>query len=224
MKVKICGIRNEEDLAAAISSDADAVGFLVGQVHASADFILPSTARRLARIVPPYVVPFLVTHFTDPDTVADLVGKTGIANVQLHGGSTPEQVIDLRDRLPAGARLVLGTHFRSERDFLNVMEFYRLVDGILIDTLDEAANRVGGTGKTNDWNLAAQFVRQCPIPVILAGGLHAGNAAAAVAQVHPYALDANTGTKDRAGNTSAEYCRAFVRAARQAAMQAEFDS
>ena len=30
MKVKICGIRNEEDLAAAISSDADAVGFLVG--------------------------------------------------------------------------------------------------------------------------------------------------------------------------------------------------
>ena len=48
MRVKLCGMRHEQDLAAAVAADADAVGFLVGQLHASNDFILPSTAARLA--------------------------------------------------------------------------------------------------------------------------------------------------------------------------------
>ena len=211
MKVKICGIRNETDLSAVLSADVNAVGFLVGQVHTSSDFILPSTAARLSRLLPPFVMPVMVTHFTDPGEIFDLSCKTGISNIQLHGGSRPEEVIALRNMLPAGAQLILATHFQSERDFLNAMDFYRLVDGILIDTYDEDSGRVGGTGKTNNWQLAAQFVKQCPIPVILAGGLNEYNVQDAIQTVNPYGVDVNSGTKNNAGDTDPQKCRNFVR-------------
>ena len=221
MKVKICGIRNESDLSAAVSAGVDAVGFLVGQIHASPDFILASTAARLARLVPPYIMPMLVTHFTEPEEVFALTEKTGICNVQLHGGSTPEEVIAVRNMLPAGAQIMLGTHFESERDFINVMEFYRLVDGILVDTYDESTDRVGGTGIVNDWNLTAKFVQECPVPVILAGGLNAENVSDAILRVRPYGVDANTGTKNKEGATDPERCREFVRAIRRTAFDLE---
>lgn len=224
MKVKICGIRNESDLSAALSTDVDAIGFLVGQVHASPDFILPSTAARLSRLLPPFVMPVMVTHFTDPAEIFNLTRQTGIINVQLHGGSKPEEVIALRDMLPAGSQLILAAHFQSERDFLNVMEFYRLVDGILIDTYDENSGRVGGTGKTNNWDLAAQFIKQCPIPVILAGGLNARNVQEAIRRVNPYGVDANSGTKNSCGNTDAQCCREFVYQIRQHAWNHVFQA
>mgnify|MGYP001147034611 FL=1 len=103
MRVKVCGIKTERDLETAVKAGADAVGFLVGQVHASHDFILASTAARLAGFLPPYVVPVIVTHLTAPDAVLDIVEQTSIQTIQLHGGSTVEEVAVLRDNLgPAG--------------------------------------------------------------------------------------------------------------------------
>ena len=55
MQVKICGIQNEYELRTAVAAGADAVGFLVGQLHKSKTFILASTAGRLAQQLPPYV-------------------------------------------------------------------------------------------------------------------------------------------------------------------------
>ena len=57
MRVSICGIQNESDLQKVVQSDADAAGFLVGQIHQSARFILPSTAGRLAAQLPPFISP-----------------------------------------------------------------------------------------------------------------------------------------------------------------------
>ncbi len=72
MRIKICGIRNEPDLKAALSASPDAVGFLVGQVHPSPDFILACTARRLARSLPPFVQPWIVTHYSAPEEVLEI--------------------------------------------------------------------------------------------------------------------------------------------------------
>lgn len=213
MRIKICGIRNEQDMAAAVSAGANAVGFLVGQVHASRDFILPGTAARLVRMLPPFVSPVLVTHFTDPAEVFDLVIRTGITTVQLHGGSTPEEVAALRDMLPPAGKIILTVHLQSEDDFVMTKDYYRMVDAFLIDSVDLDAGKVGGTGHTNDWQLARKFVETTPYPVFLAGGLCAENAAEAVRTVKPFALDANSRLKDENGEVSAEKCIRFVQAA-----------
>lgn len=213
MRIKICGIRNEQDMNTAVNAGADAVGFLVGQLHASRDFILPGTAARLVRMLPPFVTPVLVTHFTDPAEVFDLVIRTGITTVQLHGGSAPEEVAALRDMLPPAGKIILAVHLQNEEDFVATKDYYRMVDAFLIDSIDVDAGKVGGTGCTNDWQLARKFVEMTPYPVFLAGGLYAENVADAIRTVRPFAVDANSRLKDENGNEDPEKCAAFVQAA-----------
>ena len=218
MRIKICGIRNETDLATALTASPDAVGFLVGQIHPSPDFILGCTARRLARLLPPFVQPWLVTHYSKPEDVLELAASAAIDNIQLHGESTPAQVSEIRDRLPPCAKLVLAVHPDPQDAFSAYAEYVPLIDAFLIDTFDPATGRVGGTGIPGCWPRAARFVLESPRPVILAGGLTPLNVARAIAKVRPYAVDVNTGVKDPTDRTeSATLCRAFVNAARQAA-------
>lgn len=214
MRIKICGIRNEQDMNAAVNAGANAIGFLVGQLHASTDFILPGTAARLVRMMPPCISPVIVTHFTDPAEVFDLVIRTGITTVQLHGGSTPEEVAKLRDMLPPAGKIILAVHLQTEEDFVFTKDYYRMVDAYLVDSIDPEAGKVGGTGMTNDWGLARKFVEITPHPVILAGGLCGDNAADAIRTVQPYGLDANSRLKNENGDVDADKCAAFVQAAR----------
>ena len=217
MRIKICGIRNEPDLAAALAASPDAVGFLVGQVHPSPDFILACTARRLARSLPPFVQPWLVTHYSKPEEVLDLADAAAITNIQLHGESTPEEVSAIRDALPPCAKLVRAIHPGPQSAFFEYAEFVPLLDAFLIDTFNPKTGQVGGTGLTGNWLRAARFVQESPIPVILAGGLTPSNVARAIERVRPYAVDVNTGVKTPADRTeSAALCRAFVKAARLA--------
>ena len=217
MRAKICGIRTEEDLKAAAESGADAIGFLLGQVHPSKDFILPGTAARLVRSLPPWISPVIVTHLTEPEEILELSDRTGITTLQLHGGSTPGEVQKVRDALPPSGKVIVTIHLTPDTDFVVFKDYYPLADAFLIDSFDEKTGRVGGTGKTNDWSLAAKFVSESPIPVILAGGLNPENAADAIRTVHPYGLDANSGLKNReTGAMDPVRCRDFVNAIRNA--------
>ena len=217
MKIKICGIRNENDLRAALAGSPDAVGFLVGQVHPSPDFILACTARRLARILPPFVQPWLVTHYSRPEDILELADAAAIQNIQLHGDSTPEQVSAIRDALPPCAKLVKAVHPEPQDTFSESSEFLPFIDAFLIDTLNPKTGQVGGTGLVGNWTRAARFVQESPIPVILAGGLNPTNVARAIDRVRPYAVDVNSGVKATADRSeSALLCRAFVKAARMA--------
>jgi phosphoribosylanthranilate isomerase len=59
------------------------------------------------------------------------------------------------------------------------------------------AGFVGITGKTCDWETAAELVRTSAIPVILAGGLDPDNVAEAVRRTRPAGVDSCTGTNAR---------------------------
>ena len=217
MKIKICGIRNETDLAAALSASPDAVGFLVGQVHPSPDFILACTARRLARSLPPFVQPWLVTHLSRPEDILDLADAAAVCNIQLHGESTPVEVSAIRDALPPCAKLVRAVHPEPQDSFSEYADYAPFIDAYLIDTLNPKTGQVGGTGLVGNWTRAARFVQESTVPVILAGGLTPANVARAIERVRPYAVDVNTGVKTPAERSeSAALCRAFVKAARLA--------
>lgn len=211
MRVKICGIRTEKDVQAVVDADADAAGFLVGQVHPSPDFILPSTAGRLAKRLPPYVSPVLVTHLTEPEAIKELVDKSGINTIQLHGGSSIEEVDVLRKILPWHCKLILTAHVIGdgvEPDFEPYLPF---IDAILLDSFNKDTGQYGGTGVPHNWLVSQRIVRNSRKPVILAGGLNPDNVKEAIQAVRPYGVDANSGLRDeKTSGRCPKRCSAFV--------------
>ncbi len=219
MRVKICGIKNETDLETAVNAGADAVGFLVGQRFPSQDFILPEKAARLTALLPPFVTPVLVTHLTEPREILELYEKTGITTIQLHGGSTPEQLSSLREYLGSSIKLIPAVHVGSLPDDAppdpDPNQYEPYADAFLLDSYDPATGKVGGTGKTHNWQLSARIAAAVRRPVILAGGLNPDNVAEAVRTVRPYAVDANTGLRPVGvldGKTAAAFVQNALRA------------
>ena len=110
-----------------------------------------------------------------------------------------------------------AVHPEPRNPFSEYIEFLPFIDAFLIDTLNPKTGQVGGTGLVGNWTLAAQFVQESPVPVILAGGLTPANVARAIERVRPYAVDVNTGVKATSDRSESPLlCRAFVKAARLA--------
>jgi phosphoribosylanthranilate isomerase len=213
-KIKICGLRTLRDLEICLRAGVDAIGLLVGRVHASRDFISLETAREIARRTPPFITPTLVTHLEDMPEVARLAHAAGCRAIQLHGEMTKADVEAIRKltSLPLIARVSVEDTNSIDR----ARELAEVADALVLDSIDRAANQVGGTGHTHDWSISARIRRAVTIPVILAGGLTPANAAAAIQTVKPWAVDVNTGVKGKDGGKSAHKIMQFVRQARQA--------
>ena len=59
-----------------------------------------------------------------------------------------------------------------------------LADAFLLDSFDPSTGRVGGTGKTHNWQNSAKTVASVHRPAILAGGLNPDNVAEAKEWFH----------------------------------------
>src|SRR5271157_5459081 len=87
VKIKICGITQYEDAKVAVSLGADAIGFIFYQK--SPRCINPLDAREIIRRLPPFVSKVGVFVDDDAATIMNIVNKTGIDTVQLHGNEPP---------------------------------------------------------------------------------------------------------------------------------------
>ena len=219
MKIKICGIKTAEDIQTVIDSDADAAGFLIGQLHASKDFVLPSTAARLVEMLPPYVSPVIFSDLFEIDPILEIVLNTGIRTIQLHGKCSVDEVKKLRDSLPLNSKLIISTYVVDNCCEPEPSDYYSYVDAILLDCYNKEPGMIGikekEPTKYHNWAFAAEFVKKCPLPVILAGGLSTENVAEAIKTVMPFGIDANNGLRDEStGDRSLKKCREFVRKTR----------
>ena len=209
VKVKICGIKKHEDAELAVLSGADAVGLLVGQVHTSNDFIDKDIARAIVESLPPFCSSVLVTHLTECDEICELAEYIGVSTIQLHGGSSPAQAKEIKQRLPY-IKTYKSIHVTGPESVDNALAYRGVVDGILLDTVNVTTGQVGGTGKTHDWSISSQIVRALDIPVIMAGGLNPENVKDAVAQVQPHGVDVNSGTQGPDGFKDPEKIKSFI--------------
>ena len=91
-------------------------------------------------------------------------------------------------------------------DLVQYATRYAGAQGLLLDAFIEGTH--GGTGESFDWAL---IPHDLPLPVILSGGLHAGNVAEAVRQVQPYAVDVSSGVEADKGIKDAAKVAAFIK-------------
>jgi phosphoribosylanthranilate isomerase len=213
MKVKICGIRNQDDAKVALNAGADALGFLVGITHLAEDKISNEEAKVIIESLPPLVITVAVTHLTDVQKIIDLAMYLGVNTLQIHDYIGPKEVKTIKENLP-GVKIIKGVHVEGEDAIEMAKLFEPYAHAILLDS--RTAGRLGGTGITHDWDISARLVKSIKIPVILAGGLTPGNVYEAVCKVKPYAVDVNSGVEDIKGNKNFSKVQLFIGEARRA--------
>ncbi|HEY0257128.1 MAG TPA: phosphoribosylanthranilate isomerase [Candidatus Methylacidiphilales bacterium] len=199
-RIKICGITNQEDAAAAVAAGADALGFIL--YEKSKRFIPIEEAVKITRILPPFVQTVAVTvnatrEFTNLGW-RKLLRNFGVA--QLHGNESPGHCKAVSKYLP-----VIKV-FAADEEALVAPESYP-VAAFLLDT---PSHGYGGTGQTFDWNLALQFKKRTTKPLILSGGLNPENVAKAVETVQPYAVDVSSGVEASPGKKDHAKLRDFI--------------
>jgi phosphoribosylanthranilate isomerase len=184
-----------EEARLAISHGADAIG-LVSQMPSGPGIIDDAMIRRIALGVPPPVASFLLTAAETADVIADHVVRSGASTVQIVKHIDPAKHAKLAEMLPA-IRRVQVIHVEGA-DALSLIPLYAPhVHAFLLDSgrPNAAAQTLGGTGQTHDWEISARFVAASPIPVFLAGGLKPENIADAIRLVRPYAVDLCSGVR-----------------------------
>ncbi len=192
-RIKICCISSPEEAQAAIAAGADAIG-LVGDMPTGPGVIADEQAREIAREIPPPVETFLLTSRTRARDIADHVRYCGVNTVQIVRHIDAGEHARLAGLLGHIRRVqVIHVEDASALDLIDVYSPH--IHAFLLDSGSPAAQELGGTGRTHDWQVSADFVRRSRRPVFLAGGLRPDNVGPAISDVAPYGLDLCTGVR-----------------------------
>ena len=137
------------------------------------------------------------------DHVVHTAESLQLTMVQLHGDEGPSYAAEVARR--TGAKVVKASRVRSRADVV-ALQPYR-TDFHLLD---------GAGGEPFDWRLVRSH--RSPVPLIVAGGLTAGNVEDAIAATEPYAVDVARGIEadGRPGVKDPEKVAAFAAAAQGA--------
>ena len=199
MEVKICGIRTLEDAKMCLDAGADTLGFLVGQAHASTDFIDIDVAKNIiSKLKAKKFYATLVTHLEDENSIIALIKEGGFNSIQFHSNITDKQVSKVKSAFPT-IRIVRLIHVSQHGEIASNLDEMKIADLYLLDSFNLETNQVGGTGKIHDWKTSAKLVKQLNKPAVLAGGLNPDNVLQAIKTVAPFGVDVNSGVKDSNG-------------------------
>jgi phosphoribosylanthranilate isomerase len=194
-RLKVCCIASVDEARLAIAAGADALG-LVSAMPSGPGVIAEELIAEVAAAVPPPIATFLLTSRTDPGAIAGQVTATRASAVQLVDALPDGALEALRLALPA-TKLVQVVHVLDDDSVREALDAAPRVDALLLDSGNPrlAVKELGGTGRVHDWALSREIVERSPVPVFLAGGLHAGNAAEALRRVEPFGLDVCSGVR-----------------------------
>ncbi|GAA0646893.1 phosphoribosylanthranilate isomerase [Salarchaeum japonicum] len=206
-RVKVCGITNEDDAAAAVGAGADALGFIADVPVDTPRELDAERATDLVAAVPPFVTTVLVTMPESPADAADLAARVRPDVLQVHGDLPADDLAALADDVDA--KLVKTVDADSPED---AARYDGVADALLVDSTD--ASGAGGTGRTHDWTVTRDLAARLDSPVVLAGGLTPDNVAEAVETVRPFAVDVASGVEQSGGVKDHDAVAAFVAAAK----------
>jgi phosphoribosylanthranilate isomerase len=202
-RIKICGITRMQDAHCAVTEGADALGFIFWP--SSPRYIRPADARPILKDLGPFVA--TVGVFVNPsrDEVRHAIDEAGLSTLQFHGEEEPGFCSSF------GRPYIKGFKVGEGGDLIKSVPQYAEAAGWLFDAFDPRL--VGGTGATFDWNL---IPRDLARPLVLSGGLNAGNVAEAIRRVHPFAVDVSSGVEAAKGIKDAAKITAFIQGVRNA--------
>jgi len=192
MKVKICGIKTEQDLRIALNAGADAVGFITEVPVDSPRKINIATASQLIKKVPVFVTSVLVIMPENAEHAVNMINAARPAAVQIHNTLALPELMKIKE---TGVKLIKTIPVPADVDPEELIAFVKdlkgIADAVLLDTALDG--KTGGTGVPHNWHVSSEVVLNAGMPVILAGGLNPQNVRDAIRSVRPYAIDTASG-------------------------------
>lgn len=198
VRVKVCGITNEEDALVAARAGADALGFVFYQP--SPRNVSANDVARICATLPPFVTS--VGLFVNPEQefVDQVLRQVPLDLLQFHGDESEA------DCSRFGVPYIKAIRMKEAVDLRQQCRIFHSSRGILLDTF--VAGVAGGTGRTFDWTAVPHSLEK---PIILAGGLNPDNVATSINQVKPWAVDVSGGVERSKGLKDSALVNAFIK-------------
>ena len=211
--IKICGIKNEEDALVTAEAGADFIGLVFAT---SPRQVTPALAAKITTALKKTKTKAKsvgVFVNTPAPTVRKIADACHLDWVQLSGDESWEYGAELGRPLIKVIKVnqnerpeSIGRQMNDGKKIMGKNEHM-----FLIDTTSE--DKYGGTGITFNWNLAQPIAEK--YPVIIAGGLNAGNVGRAIKLIKPWGVDVSTGVETKGAKDMKKIIR-FIEAVREA--------
>ena len=185
VKVKICGITNYKDAAAAIDMGADLLG--LNFYPKSPRYIAPAKAVEIINKLPAFIDLAGVFVNESIEKIHETKNFCQLDWIQLHGDESPEFC---KQFLSHSVKIMKAIRVKDQKDIERAESFF--TDAILLDAFDP--EKYGGTGLTFDWNIVGHIGKR----IFLSGGINPDNAAAAV-ELGVYGIDVCSGVEAEPG-------------------------
>ena len=200
VKVKICGIKNLQDVQAVNKYKPDFAGFVFYPL--SKRYVSLIVARRLKAALNRHIKTVGVFVNAPVEEIAAAAELGIIDLVQLHGDEGNAYIAELKKicRLP----IIKAVRVQDENDIKRA-DYYDC-DYLLFDTYSQSA--YGGTGR----QFNTQLLKDVKIhkPYFIAGGLNAENVRHAIKGLKPFAADVSGGVETDGGKDAAKI-KAFIK-------------
>ena len=164
MIIKVCGMRDAENIRAVDGLPVDLMGF-----------IFWPKSRRYVSERPSY----LPTHckrvgvFVDAtiDDIRQHIADFALDYIQLHGHESPDFIRQLRSLCGDSVAIIKAISVSSRDDIATYKPYEGLVDNFLFDT---KCTCMGGSGQQFDWSVLADY--DGITPFLLSGGIGSDDA------------------------------------------------
>ena len=156
-------------------------------------------------MLPPFVTKVGLFVNAAADVINNVLQTVSLDLLQFHGDEQPEECG--RYSKP----YIRAVRMHTTVDVCREAQRYAGTTALLLDAHVEGKR--GGTGESFDWS---RIPANAGKPIILAGGLTAGNVANAIRQYRPYAVDVSGGVESGKGIKDAQKMAEFIREVRYA--------
>ncbi|SEK43496.1 phosphoribosylanthranilate isomerase [Roseovarius nanhaiticus] len=209
IRIKMCGLRTAEDVAAAADAGAHYVGFVF--FERSPRNVTLAEARDMALATPEGIAKVALVVDAGDAALDALMADVPLDMLQLHGHESPARVTEIKTRYGLPVMKAIG--IAEAPDLGQIALYSGVADQLLIDAKPpKGAALPGGNALAFDWSLISG--RRWTRPWMLAGGLTPDNVAEAIRRTGAQQLDVSSGIESAPGVKNPDLMRAFAAAAR----------
>jgi phosphoribosylanthranilate isomerase len=182
MKIKVCGLRDPENIKAITQLKPDYMGFIC--YEKSPRYVSETLPRSLAE-VPKGILKTAVFVNEQKEKITQLITEFGFDTIQLHGEESVEFCDFFKDKVQVIKAFGIDEYF----DFSILTAYANSVDYFLFDTKTSA---YGGSGQAFNWDILDKYTLNKPF--FLSGGISLDNLEHIKQIKHPafYGVDLNS--------------------------------